>query len=395
MKIYLKTNVFEAALERINRIFDDFDNVVISSSGGKDSTVTMELALMVAEQRGKLPLKMVFLDQEAEYRMTIEYMRNAMADPRVEPIWIQCPIKLFNATSMDDPWLNCWEEGGDWMRPKESFSITENVFGTDRFHDMFPAILEHYFPNESACYLAGVRAEESPTRLAGLTSGSTYKEITWGKKLNEKKGHYTFYPLYDWTLSDVWKAIHSNGWNYCQIYDELYRYGIAPHKMRVSNLHHETAVHSLFFLHEIEADTWEALSNRLGGINQAKHMSKDEMFAVQKLPYMFSSWQEYRDYLTEKLITIPENREKFVKMWAKHDDYYGDMNFAEDLHKKQISSLLVNDWEFVKLAGFLNSSPMIVYKEWKKNQLHNRPRTEANMKYIKKELLHASYTLNN
>lgn len=395
MKIYLKTNVFEAALERINRIFDDFDNVVISSSGGKDSTVTMELALMVAEQRGKLPLKMVFLDQEAEYRMTIEYMRIAMADPRVKPIWIQCPIKLFNATSMDDPWLNCWEEGGDWMRPKESFSITENVFGTDRFHDMFPAILEHYFPNESACYLAGVRAEESPTRLAGLTSGSTYKEITWGKKLNEKKGHYTFYPLYDWTLSDVWKAIHSNGWNYCQIYDELYRYGIAPHKMRVSNLHHETAVHSLFFLHEIEADTWEALSNRLGGINQAKHMSKDEMFAVQKLPYMFASWQEYRDYLTEKLITIPENREKFVKMWARHDDYYGDMNFAEDLHKKQISSLLVNDWEFVKLAGFLNSPPMIVYKEWKKNQLHNRPRTEANMKYIKKELLHASYTLNN
>ena len=395
MKIYLKSNVFEAALERINRIFDDFDNVIISSSGGKDSTVTMQLALMVAEQRGKLPLKMVFLDQEAEYRMTIEYMRIAMADPRVEPIWIQCPIKLFNATSMDDPWLKCWEVGSDWMRPKESFSVTENVFGTDRFHDMFPAILDHYFPNETACYLAGVRAEESPTRLAGLTSGSTYKEITWGKKLNEKKGHYTFYPLYDWTLSDVWKAIHSNGWDYCQIYDELYRYGIAPHKMRVSNLHHETAVHSLFFLHEIESDTWEALSNRLGGINQAKHMSKDEMFAVQKLPYMFASWQEYRDYLTEKLITIPENREKFVKMWARHDAYYGDMNFPEDLHKKQISSLLVNDWEFVKLAGFLNSPPMIVYKEWKKNQLHNRPRTEANMKYVKKELIHASYTFSN
>ena len=102
MKIYLKENVWDVALQRINRIFDDFDNVVISTSGGKDSAVTMELALKVAEERGRLPLKMMFLDQEAEYRMTIEYMRKAMADPRVEPIWIQAPIKLFNATSMDD-----------------------------------------------------------------------------------------------------------------------------------------------------------------------------------------------------------------------------------------------------------------------------------------------------
>tara|TARA_R110002167_G_scaffold30389_1_gene100382 strand:+ start:500 stop:1672 length:1173 start_codon:yes stop_codon:yes gene_type:complete len=383
MKIYLKTSVWDSALERMNRIFDDFDNVVISSSGGKDSTVTMQLALKVAEERGRLPLKMMFLDQEAEYRMTIEYMRKAMADPRVEPIWIQAPIKLFNATSMEDPWLWCWRDGDEWMRPKEEISIKENVFGTIRFHDIFPKILEHYFPNESACYLAGVRAEESPQRLAGLTTAQTYKDITWGKILNRKLGHYTFYPLYDWCLSDVWKAIHSNDWDYCQIYDELYRYGMAPHKMRVSNLHHETAVHSLFFLHELEGDTWEALTKRLGGINQAKHMAKEEMFAVKELPYMFKDWKEYRNHLTDRLITIPENRKKFHKQWVKMDGLYGEMTKPQDLHKKQISSVLCNDWEFVKLAGFLNSPPMITYREWRKGKLKARPRTEANLIYVK------------
>ena len=386
MKIYLKENVWDVALQRINRIFDDFDNVVISTSGGKDSAVTMELALKVAEERGRLPLKMMFLDQEAEYRMTIEYMRKAMADPRVEPIWIQAPIKLFNATSMDDPWLMCWEEGGEWMRPKEDISIKENVFGTDRFHDIFPKIIDYYFPDESACYLAGVRAEESPTRLAGLTTGKTYKEITWGKKLNEKKGHYTFYPLYDWCLSDIWKAIHSNGWDYCQIYDELYRYGIAPHKMRVSNLHHETAVHSLFFLHEIEGDTWDALAKRLSGVNQAKHMQKHEMFAVQKLPWMFGTWKEYRDYLTDHLITMDDHKRRFKKEWARMDEVYDQMLFPEDLFKKQIGSLLVNDWEFVKLAGFINSPAMITYRDWKKGNLGNRTRTEANLRYVKEHL---------
>lgn len=386
MKIFLKESVWDVALERINRIFDEFDNnIIISTSGGKDSTVTMELALKVAEERGCLPVKMMFLDQEAEYRMTIEYMRKAMADPRVEPLWIQAPIKLFNATSMDDPWLMCWAEGDEWMRPKEDISIKENHFGTDRFHDIFEKIINYYFPDKPAAYLAGVRAEESPTRLAGLTTGQTYKDITWGKKLNEKKGHFTFYPLYDWCLSDIWKAIHSNGWDYCQIYDELYRYGIAPHKMRVSNLHHETAVHSLFFLHEIEGDTWDALAKRLGGVNQAKHMQKHEMFAVQKLPWMFHDWKEYRDYLTEHLITMEEHKKIFKKEWAKMDELYAQMAFPEDLYKKQIGSLLVNDWEFVKIAGFLNSPAMIVYRDWRKGKLHARARNPASLRYVKEQ----------
>ena len=387
MKIFLKENVWDMALERMNRIFDEFDNnIIISTSGGKDSTIIMELALKVAEERGCLPVKMMFLDQEAEYRMTIEYMRKAMADPRVEPLWIQAPIKLFNATSMDDPWLMCWAEGDEWMRPKEDMSIKENNFGTDRFFDIFAKIIEHYFPDQPAAYLAGVRAEESPTRLAGLTTGQTYKDITWGKRLNDKKGHYTFYPIYDWCLSDVWKAIDNNKWDYCQIYDELYRYGIAPHKMRVSNLHHETAVHSLFFLHEIESDTWEALTKRLGGINQAKHMQKSEMFAVKNLPWMFNDWQEYRDYLTDNLITIKKYREKFKKMWIKMDSLYAEMARPEVLYKKQISSILVNDWEFAKLSGFLNSPPLIVYREWKKGKLHARSRKPESLIFIQEHL---------
>lgn len=385
MKIYLNENVWDAALERIRWLFDEFDNVVISNSGGKDSTITMNLALKVAEEKGRLPVKMVFVDQEAEYRMTIEYMRHIMADPRIEPIWLQCPIKLFNAASTVDPWLMCWEDGGQWMREREEISIKENVFGTERFHDIFPKILEYYYPDQKACYLAGVRAEESPARFAGLSTGATYKHITYGKRLNKKLGHYTFYPLYDWCLSDVWKAIHDNDWEYCKIYDELYRYGIPPKKMRVSNLHHETAVHSLFFLQEVEHDTWEALVARLGGINQAAHMSQQDVFTVKELPYMFESWEEFRDHLTENLITDEKHRELFRKKWAKMDDYFKIMENRDDLIKEQVKSVLLNDWEFIKIDNFLASPPMIVFLQLKRGQLNHRPRTEANMKYIPKQ----------
>jgi predicted phosphoadenosine phosphosulfate sulfurtransferase len=385
MKIYLKENVYEAAIQRINWLFDEFENIVISSSGGKDSTVTAELVLKVAEERGRLPVPVVFVDQEAEWESTIEYMRGLMADPRVEPRWIQCPIKLFNATSMEDPWLMCWKEGDEWMRPKEEISIKENVFGTDRFHDMFPKIFRYYYPDQKACYIAGVRAEESPNRLHGLTVQQTYKDATWGKKLDEKAGHYTFYPLYDWNTSDIWKAIHDNGWRYCKVYDQMYRYGVPVSGMRVSNLHHETAVHALFFMHEVEPETWQALTKRLGGINAAHHMSKDDMFQIKGLPPMFESWKEYRDYLTEHLITLPDHKEIFKKRWAKNDDMFGDMVNADVFHRRQITSLLVNDWEFVKIEPFMRSTPMTSFVKWKKGTIGKDDRSELDLSYIPPE----------
>lgn len=387
MKIYLKGNVYDAAIERIHRLFDEFgQNVVVCTSGGKDSTVVKELTLKVAEERGMLPVKVMFVDQEAEYQMVIDYVRIAMADPRVDPYWLQVPMKMPNSLSMTQPFLNAWYPGEPWMRPQEEISIKENVYGVDCWtsggNSVFQAFLEHHFPNEKACYIAGVRAEESPTRLAGLTTNQTYKDITWGKKLNEKKGHFTFYPIWDWNLKDVWKSIHNNKWKYSSIYDELFRYGIPPTRMRVSSLMHETAVHSLFFLQEIERETWEALTARLDGINQTSHIQKNELMAIQKLPYMFNDWKEYRDYLTVKMITKEEWVKKFQKEWSRMDVLYDDMVEPSVMHKAQIKSILVNDVDFVKIANFLNSAPIITYREWKKGQLSNRARSKASMVHI-------------
>ena len=50
-KIYKQKNVYEAAKERINYLFNEFDNVVVGFSGGKDSTCVLNLALEVAEER--------------------------------------------------------------------------------------------------------------------------------------------------------------------------------------------------------------------------------------------------------------------------------------------------------------------------------------------------------
>jgi predicted phosphoadenosine phosphosulfate sulfurtransferase len=352
-RFYLTENVFEAALARVRWLYDEFDYVCVSSSGGKDSTVCLNLALQVAEERGRLPVPLIFVDQEAEWEATIDHVRLIMADPRVEPIWLQVPIRLFNATSTRDPWLYCWEEGREWIRPKEPGSVHENVFGTDRFKGMFDGSLRHYADKAGAkqgVMIGGVRTEESPARARGLTTSATYKSETWGRRADPARGLYSMYPIYDWSYTDVWHAIETNHWPYCRLYDYMYQYGIPPLKMRVSNVHHETAVQALFFLQEIEAETWNRITARLHGINSAGQLQQ-EFLTPKELPPMFKDWFEYRDHLLENLIESEETRTYFRNTFAKYDGRYMDEALPY-LAKTEIGMILNNDYHDTKLGVF-------------------------------------------
>lgn len=357
MKIYLNQNVFDAALDRIRYIFREFPIVIVSTSGGKDSTVVLNLALRIAEELDRLPLKVMFIDQECEWDLVIAYMRRLMSDPRVEPLWLQVPIKIFNATSTLEPWLYCWEENAEekWIRHKEPESIKINRYGTDRFKELFEAYLNVEYVDQKACLLGGVRTEESPGRLVGLTSSAVYQHITWGNKRSGRKNHYSLYPLYDWSYSDIWKAIHEYEWDYCKIYDYMYQYGVPVRDMRVSNVHHETAIRALYYLQEIESDNWNLIIKRISGISTAGHLNKDGFICPQNLPYMFKSWKEYRDYLLENLITDIVNRETFRKQFVRYDADYVE-EIQEKLSKVEIASILTNDYHETKLKMFSSSS---------------------------------------
>jgi predicted phosphoadenosine phosphosulfate sulfurtransferase len=352
MKVYKKENVFEAALDRIRWLFDEFDEVIVSSSGGKDSTVVFNLALQVAEEKDRLPLKVMFIDQEAEWRHTIEYMTRIMYDQRVTPFWYQMPIRIFNATSATDHWLNCWEKEAEdkWIHPRQPIAITENVYGTERFNELFPAIAKVEYPNKRVCYLAGMRADENPKRFVAMTQSLTYKWATWGKVLNKANEHYTMYPIYDWTSSDVWKAIVSNDWDFNKVYEQMYGHGVQLEKMRVSNLHHETAVESLFNLQEIEGDTWNRMTNRLAGIDTAGKMGAED-FYMRDLPFVFKDWKEYRDYLLEHLILDSEDKSVFTEAFKLHDLAY-EGTIGENLYRMHVSAILAQDVYLTKLANF-------------------------------------------
>ena len=356
VRVFKKNTVFEEALERVRFLFDEFDDVWVSISGGKDSTTIFELAKIVAREKGRLPLKTVFLDQEAEYQSTIDVVKEIMYDDEVDPYWLQVPIKLFNATSSKTEWLECWnpDEEDIWMRPKDPISYKENVWGTDRFADFLEKFLEtenrKQGENVKSCYLTGVRGEESPNRLTALTYAPCYKWVTWGKKHSRNKNVFTFHPIYDWSYTDIWKAIHDNNWTYNKVYDYQYQYGVNMMAMRVSNLHHETSVHSLFMLQEVEPDTYQKLTQRIDGADTAGKLGADDYF-IKELPYMFKDWREYRDFLLEKLITKEEYREKFKRMFDAQEKKYGIAVSEKEMFRHHINAMMTNDHHGAKLAN--------------------------------------------
>lgn len=385
MKIYKNTNVFEEALNRMRYIFDEFDNVIVGFSGGKDSTVTFNLALIVAREKNRLPLKVMFVDQEAEWRGTIDHVREVMYHPDVEPWWFQMPFKITNATSVENQYLYAWDPNiEEHIHDYDPISKRENVYNTDKydhtieFYQIFPEVMKYHYPKEKACYLAGVRAEESPSRFVGLTHHACYKWITWGKILDKKREHYTFYPLYDWSYTDIWKAIHENDWSYNEVYNLMYQYGYKVTDMRVSNLHHETSLSHLFFLQEIDRETYNRAVKRLKGIDTAGKVGKDDFF-VYSLPYMFKDWVEYRDFLVEKL--IPEDkREVYYKKFAQLDERYKDIADITVLHKAQVQTVIINDYSFVKLNNWERSPELNTFR---KHQRGDKINTNLKNKFIK------------
>lgn len=341
MTMYSSKNVFEEALDRIRFVYDNCDDVIVSMSGGKDSTVLFHLTLIVAKERGKLPLKVFWLDQEAEWQNTVEYMSKIMRMPEVAPYWFQIPFDFTNSLSHQNNFLRVWDEEkeDEWIHPKSDISIKENPSKYRRFHDLVTRLPGYCTEGEHCAVLVGMRISESLNRrVAILNKPSQYKGITWCRKPTGRTR--VFWPIYDFQHEDIWAAIAKNRWDYNRIYDMLYKNGVAKKDMRVSALIHETSWHAIEFLQEFEPHVYNRFTDRVHGVGTFSHMENEIM--VRTLPFAFKDWREYRDYLLVNLVK-PEYHELFMRRWANQNE--------EEWYRVHVSEILVND-----IDGTLNAN---------------------------------------
>lgn len=340
-KLYLQQSVLEALDERLDTIFDRYTAVVVSVSGGKDSTLLFETAYRKAVARGR-QLHAFFLDQEAEYQSSIDVVRDIMSRAHVIPHWYQVPCHMTNATSREQDMLHAWEPGAEWLREKDPLAI--HAIAGDYPPRFYPFIawferefMRRYGPD--ACSLVGLRAEESPHRHRAVIKNPGADGILWstaGRGGRPAK----LYPLYDLSADDVFHYFHAENVTYNRVYDWLYAQDAAGRvaEYRVSNLIHERAYGALVKLQEFEPETYERLIRRLRGTpTAARYAGETMVYAADERPSYCATWRDYRDHL---LATLPndDRRPAFERLFARQPK-------DERTSRHQCRQLQLGDWE--------------------------------------------------
>lgn len=358
VKQYRDESVLDAARARMRFVFDRFERVFVSVSGGKDSGVLARLALDEAQARGRT-IGLFFLDQEAEYQATVDLMRDLMAQPGVDPLWYQVPIYMTNATSYEQDMLYAWGPGEEWMREREPASIHKiDADYPQRFYDFFDW-WENQQPDGSA-FLVGLRAEEGIKRFRAVTKNPGMPDVKWSSK-TKKPNSFKMYPIYDWGIGDVWKFTADERVPYNRIYDLRFAMGCGTYNdNRVSNLIHEMAFRSLVDLAALEPDTYAKLIRRLKGVHcAARHAGGAHLYDVRTLPAGFETWRAYRDHLLATMPVAADRRARFQKRFDKQPA-------TEPVHHAQCKQLLVGDHENSIPIPKSKTKPVDRFARWRK-----------------------------
>lgn len=332
-KLYLQQNVLEAAQERIARLFDEYEHVIVSISGGKDSTVLLELCRREAIRRGRT-VGAFFLDQEAEYQSSIDQVHFLMQQETVIPYWFQVPLRMTNAASLHVDFLYAWGPGETWMREKDPMAIHSiDASYPQRFYKFFPWWEKAYWEAGKAVSVVGLRAEESINRFRTMVKHPGRVDMPWTTAGHTLKA----YPLYDWTFEDVWHYIAEHNLRYNRVYDFMHQAGHRIQDVRVSYLGHEHSFKCLANLHEFEPETYRRLLERMPGAHVAARYGQEQsIYHARKRPPAFPTWRAYRDALLE---TSPsEHIDRFRSRFASQGD-------DEAVCRQQCQQLLINDWE--------------------------------------------------
>ncbi len=224
----LSQNVFDAAVERMRALYEEGHRVIVSFSGGKDSTCCLEVCLIAARMAGALPVEVIMRDEEVMYPGTFEYCERVRQREGVVFYWIVAHQPIVNVCNRADPFYWVFDPllpPDKHMRPMPEWAIEIPEMSIQRM-----VTPERFPPKEGKdlfCVL-GLRVQESFVRRAAVFSSKGY--LT-GKS---KWGYRKCRPIYDWGDGDVWKAIGEHGWDYNSAYDHLARYGLPRKDLRIA-----------------------------------------------------------------------------------------------------------------------------------------------------------------
>jgi predicted phosphoadenosine phosphosulfate sulfurtransferase len=334
-KNYQASNVLDAAIERMRYLYDSFDNVEIGFSGGKDSTVVLNIALKVAKEKNKLPVIANFYDEEAIHPTTIEYVERVRNHPDIKLNWFCLEFKHRNASSNEEPYWYTWDKNKKelWVRDIPEHSIQEHP---------------KFYKGLSFQEFTSLRAEKSKGTTVDVTGVRTQESLrrhmAVSRKVNDnyisRYGHFAIaHPIYDWSSQDVWKLVNQWDIDYNKTYDIFNKTELNSKFLtqRVCPPFGEEPLRGLWIYAECFPELWHKMINRVEGVATAWRYSNTELYGVggiQKPDDL--SWKEYLKYIVdtysgkEKKYVI-ENINRYIKLHQHRSKYSIDDTEASPL----------------------------------------------------------------
>lgn len=296
-KRMLGRNVYDKALDRIRRVYELFDHVVVSFSGGKDSTAVLNCTIEVARELGRLPVPVIFFDEEAIHPPTIDYVDRVRQHPDVDLTWYCLPIKHRNACSNEEPWWYCWdpEKRDLWVRPLPENDTVVTDHPAFKKGMTVPDFTPHLFSAElgSVCQLTGIRSQESLRRYRIV---AMKKEDNYIQSTPEGKNVYKAHPIYDWDSADVWRLVRNKGYDYNRTYDIFNRTDMHNKLLtqRVCPPYGEEPLRGLYIYAECFPEMWHRMLYRVPGVATAWRYANTELYSVNlEQPPAGMNWKQY------------------------------------------------------------------------------------------------------
>lgn len=380
---HIDANVYDEALNRIRNLYDQFDEIVVLFSGGKDSTALLYLTKIIAKEKGRLPLKVNFYDEEAIHPPTIEYVARVSEDPDLNFRWFCVPLKHRNACSSSSPWWYVWnpEKQNLWVRDLPPKAITEwpgffKGLSTESFsHLTVP------YSNKRTAFLMGIRTQESIRRLRIVSRRREDNYISkifrrvqiehyndpkliaeFRHKVTDRKAQVSnrfvyfasnachAYPIYDWSSVDVWRLVYEKKIDYNRTYDCYQKTKIANKLLsqRVAPPFGEQPLQGLYLYAQLWPEIWHKMLNRVPGVATAWRYAKTELYSVRQKPESLT-WQEYAKFIVEHQyegktqIKVEENVNQLIN-W-----HYSQT--TDELHGVKAHPLTGASWKFICMVA--------------------------------------------
>ncbi len=378
-KIYNNNkNVLEATFERLEIAFNSFDNIYFSVSGGKDSSIMLQLAAKVARKLWK-KFDVLYIDLEAQYKATIEHIEELIEETKDVVnrwYWVALPISLRNAVSVIQPKWICWDKKDQhkWVRdmPNNKFVINEDNCSWDwfkrgmEFEEFIIYFAEWYNKKHGGITGTGIaiRSDESLNRFSTIISEKKVRYKNYGWTTRVKIGQdkwlnvYNFYPIYDWRAEDDWGAVAKLNLKFNQIYELMYKNGLSIYEQRLCQPYGDDQRNGLDQFKALEPETWEKVLNRVHGVNFGNIYARTSLLGNIKSEKPDSmTWEQYTVWLLETIgLYAPELEDHYYRKiktfleWYEKEEGLKVKDIPDEADKKLESAKKVASWRRIARA---------------------------------------------